>query len=134
MEGTLPKTLCHLGHFPSKSHTLRQGLEPPQVQTQGVWQAGGHGKTPPDRHTVEAEVGALLDLEQYTRKVTREKAAYGPALGRAGARGAGEHEKPGENCTVEGKGKILNMRGSWPYSGGPQELEGDLGVGVGDGV
>lgn len=105
------------------------------MQTQGVWQAAGHGKTPPDVHMGEAEVGALLDLEQYTGKVTTEmKAAYGPALGRAGAGGAGKHEKPGGNCTVEGKGKFSNMRGSWPYSGGPQELEGNLGVGVGDGV
>ena len=43
------------------------------MQTQGVWQAGGHGKTPPDVHMGEAEVEALLDLEQYTGKVTTDR-------------------------------------------------------------
>lgn len=105
------------------------------MQTQGVWQAAGHGKPPPDVHMGEAEVGALLDLGAiHWESHYRDERVYGPALGRAGAGGAGKHEKPGGNCTVEGKGKFSNMRGSWPYSGGPQELEGNLGVGGGDGV
>ena len=63
-------------------------------------------------HTVEAKVGALLDLEQYTRKVTREdKAAYGLALGRAGAKGAREHEKPGGNLYCGRKRKVLEYEG-----------------------
>ena len=63
-------------------------------------------------HTVEAKVGALLDLEQYTSKVTREdKAAYGLALGRAGAKGAREHEKPGGNLYCGRKRKVLEYEG-----------------------
>lgn len=78
-------------------------------------------------------MGALLDLEQYTGKVTTEmKANYGPLRWEGQEAGVQASMKPGGNCTLWKEKESSRIWGSWPYSGGPQELEGNLGVGVGD--